>query len=99
MIMTLDLPADLVEDIQLRATQEGRGFDETVADLLRAGLAVSGGVRPRTVVHADPSMLAERRRLIEEFLSGKLGFDLSGFEEGRASDRERAKIRERAWRD
>jgi hypothetical protein len=43
-------------------------------------------------------MLAERKRLVEEFLTGKLGFDLSGFEEGRAADRERAKIRERAWR-
>lgn len=41
MTTTLDLPEDLVEDIQLRAEQEGRGLDETVAGLLRAGLAAS----------------------------------------------------------
>jgi plasmid stability protein len=41
MTTTLDLPDDLVEDIHLRAEQEGRGLDETVAELLRAGLAAS----------------------------------------------------------
>jgi len=39
MTTTLDLPDDLVEDIHLRAEQEGRGLDETVVELLRAGLA------------------------------------------------------------
>ena len=41
MTTTLDLTDDLVEDIHLRAEQEGRGLDETVAELLRAGLAAS----------------------------------------------------------
>lgn len=90
---TLDLPDDLIEDINLRAEQEGRGLDETVADLLRAGLAVSSSWTA-TAVHATASMLEERKRIAEKFLTGEWGTDLSGFEEGRAADREAAEIRE-----
>jgi hypothetical protein len=49
MTTTLELPADLVEDIHLRAEQEGRGLDETITELLRAGLAASSS-RTATVV-------------------------------------------------
>jgi plasmid stability protein len=85
MTTTLDLPADLVEDIRLRAEQEGRGLDETVAELLRAGLAASSS---RTAVRATPSMLEERKRIAKKFRTGEWGTDLSGFEEGRKADRD-----------
>jgi len=97
MTTTLDLPDDLVEDIHLRAEQDGRGLDETVAELLRAGLAASSS-RTATAVHATASMLEERKRIAEKFLTGEWGADLSGFEEGRAADRDAAAARERAWR-
>jgi plasmid stability protein len=60
MTTTLDLPADLVEDIHLRAEQEGRGLDETVAELLRAGLAASSARAP-TVVQAIERLRDLRR--------------------------------------
>ncbi|HXA16972.1 MAG TPA: hypothetical protein VN380_08275 [Thermoanaerobaculia bacterium] len=97
MTTTLDLPDDLVEDIHLRAEQEGRGLDETVAQLLRAGLAVSSS-RTTTSVHATASMLEERKRIAEKFLTGEWGADLTGFEEGRKADRDAAEARDRAWR-
>jgi len=97
MTTTLELPEDLVEDIQLRAEQAGRGLDETVAELLRAGLAASSS-RTATTVHATAEMLAERRRIGEKFLTGEWGVDLTGFEEGREADRKTAEARDRAWR-
>lgn len=36
---TLELPADLVREVKLRAVHEGRKLKDTVADLLRRGLA------------------------------------------------------------
>jgi plasmid stability protein len=96
MTTTLDLPDDLVEDVQLRASQEGRKLDETVADLLRAGLASS--IRASASFHVSASMLAERKRLGEKFLTGEWGVELAGFEGGRAADRESAVIRDKAWR-
>jgi plasmid stability protein len=97
MTTTLDLPDDLVEDIHLRATQEGRGLDETVAELLRAGLAASS-VQPVTSFRADASILAERKRIAGKFLTGEWGVELPGFAEGRVVDRESAAMRDRAWR-
>jgi plasmid stability protein len=97
MTTTLDLPDDLVEDIHLRAAQEGRGLDETVAELLRAGLEASSS-RPVSEIRADASTLEERRRIAEKFRTGELGVDLQGFEEGRVADRDAAEMRERAWR-
>jgi plasmid stability protein len=93
MTTTLDLPNDLVEHMQLRAAQEGRGLDETAAELLRAGLAASSS-RTATEVHATASMLEERKRIAEKFRTGEWGTDLSGFEEGRIADRAAAAIRD-----
>ena len=65
----LDLPDDLVADLQQRATQEGRGLDETAAQLLREALGASA-VRPDAA-----SMLAERKRIADKFLTGEWGVD------------------------
>jgi plasmid stability protein len=96
MSTTLDLPEDLVEDIQLRAAREGRGVEETAAELLRAGLAASP-MRPTEVV-VEPARLEERKRIAAKFLSGEWGVELAGAEEGRASDRNTAEGRDRVWR-
>jgi plasmid stability protein len=95
MVTALDLPQDLLENIQLRASQEGRRLDDTAAELLRAGLAVSPRV---TTVTADATMIEKRKEIVEKFLSGEWGTELAGFEEGRAADRNSAAARERRWR-
>jgi plasmid stability protein len=95
MVTALDLPQDLVEDIQLRAAQEGRRIDETAAELLRAGLAASSRA---TVVNADAAMLQKRKEIVEKFLSGEWGTEFAGFEAGRAADRRSAEARDRSWR-
>ncbi|HSY49623.1 MAG TPA: hypothetical protein VLC46_12480 [Thermoanaerobaculia bacterium] len=97
MLTTLVLPNDLLEDVRLRVAREGLGLDETVAELLRVGLAASHS-RPVTAIRADAWMLEERRRIAEKFRTGEWGADLPGFEEGRVADREAAEMRERAWR-
>jgi hypothetical protein len=38
---TLELPEDLVNEIEIRAFQEGKQLQEAVADLLRKGLAAT----------------------------------------------------------
>jgi plasmid stability protein len=95
MVTALDLPQDLLENIQLRASQEGRRIDDTAAELLRAGLAASSRA---TTVTADATMLAKRKEIVEKFLSGEWGTELAGFEEGRAADRSSAAARDRSWR-
>ncbi|HEV7485914.1 MAG TPA: hypothetical protein VGQ65_09545 [Thermoanaerobaculia bacterium] len=96
MVTALDLPQDLVDDIQLRAAQEGRRIDDTAAELLRAGLAASS---PVIAVNADAAMLEKRKEIVEKFLSGEWGTEFAGFEEGRAADRRAAVERDRTWRD
>lgn len=96
MTTRLDLPDDLVQDIRLRAAEEGRDLDETVADLLRIGLAAA--TRPATVIHADASSLKERKRIADKFISGEWGLELEGFEEGRAADRAVAEARTHGWK-
>jgi plasmid stability protein len=93
MVTALDLPQDLVENLQQRAAKEGRPVDETAAELLRAGLAASS-----YPVRATPEMLAERRRITEKFVSGEWGTEFLGFEEGRAADRKAAHDRNETWR-
>jgi len=94
MTTSLDLPDDLVEHIRHRASLEGRPVEETVIELLRAGLAAS----PAPSVIVDAAMLAERRRIAEKFLTGEWGAELAGFEEGRAADRKAAEHRDVSWR-
>lgn len=43
---TLELPGDLVREVKLRAVHEGRKLKDTVADLLRRGLAARKTNRP-----------------------------------------------------
>ncbi|HZF08076.1 MAG TPA: antitoxin [Thermoanaerobaculia bacterium] len=47
---TLDLPDDLVRAVKIRAVQENRRLKDTMAELLRRGLAQEGG-RPATIRH------------------------------------------------
>ena len=93
----LEIPDDLAEDVRLRAEEEGRGLDETAADLLRVGLAALS-VRPSTSIHVPSSMLEERKRIADKFITGQWDAELTGFEEGRIADRASAEVRTRDWR-
>jgi plasmid stability protein len=97
MTTTLNLPDDLVEDIQALAAREGQKLDDTVTELLRAGLAASSS-RLVAAIRVDASMLEERKRIAEKFRTGEWGTDLPGFEEGRVADRNAAEMRDRARR-
>jgi hypothetical protein len=44
---TFDLPNDLVREIKLKAVHEGRKLKDSVADLLRAGLAAGARAKER----------------------------------------------------
>lgn len=90
---TLELPTDLVRDIERRASQEGRHIDEAAADLLRKGLDV-----PLAVGRADAAMLERRAQVAQKFISGEWGVALDGFEAARAADRAAAGKRNSAWR-
>jgi hypothetical protein len=93
----LEIPDDLAEGVRLRAAEEGRGLDETAADLLRVGLAAAS-VRPSTAIHVPSSMLEERKRIADKFITGQWGAELTGFEEARIADRASAEVRTRDWR-
>jgi hypothetical protein len=94
---TVELPDELVHEIELRAEHEGKDLKEAVADLLRKGLDATA-VGPATVVMADQASLDRRREIAEKFISGEWGVELSGFEAGRAADREAARERSERWR-
>lgn len=95
MATKLELPDDLLEEIRLRASQDGRNLDDMVTDLLRQALAGSGSP---VGVPVDGAMLDARRRVAERFISGEWGTQLTGFEATRAADRECANTRDRKWR-
>src|SRR5262245_36764156 len=94
---TLELPDDLVHEIELAAVQGGKELSVTVADLLRKGLTVAAA-EPATLGMADQSSLDRRKEIADKFLSGEWGVELSGFEAGRAADRESARERSERWR-
>lgn len=54
---TLDLPEELVREVKIRAVQENRRLKDTVADLLRRGLAQER--RPATVLRRVKLPLVE----------------------------------------
>jgi plasmid stability protein len=93
----LELPDDLVREIKLRAANEGKELDVTVTDLLRKALADQPCEGVAGV--ADKQSLSERRREVaQKFISGEWGTELAGFEEGRAAERESARVRSEIWR-
>jgi hypothetical protein len=94
---TLDLPADLVKEVKLRAVHEGKKLKDAVAELLRKGLTAGSAGYP-TVVKADKAMLKRRREISRKFVSGEWGLELAGFEAGRAADRASARERAGRWR-
>jgi len=95
---TLDLPADLIRDVERRAARDGRQIEEAMAELLRNGLDALPTVKT-VVVSTDASTLERRARLTEKFISGEWGVELAGFEAARAADRASASTRAQAWRN
>lgn len=95
--MTLDLPNDLVARVKLLAEQEEQKLKDTVAALLRTGLAALSSGSP-AVVNADKSMLARRKELTRKFIAGEWGVELADFEIALQTDRRKAgAARQRNW--
>ena len=77
MVTALDLPQDLVEHLQQRAAQEGRGINETAAELLRAGLAASLHATAINVDALEAPLTADLKRwqlaLLSHGIDGLIG--------------------------
>ena len=95
---TLDLPDALVNEIKLRAAQDGRELKDTVAELLSRGLAAVSVGSP-TQVHASNAMMKRRRELVGRFVSGKWGVELAGYEASKQADLASAREQAQAWRN
>lgn len=94
---TLELPDELIMEVKLLAVQEGKKLKDTVAELLRQGLAAAP-VQGGTVVRANKAMLKRRKALTQKFVAGQWGVELAGYESAREADRRTAARRANAWR-
>ena len=95
MTTILNLPDDLLKQVESHAARAGSELNEAVADLLRIGLAAT----VPAVSAADESMLERRRALTRKFVTGEWGVELAGYEETRAANRRKAAEQANAWRD
>jgi plasmid stability protein len=92
----LELPDDVLAQIQLRALREGKDLKDELTDLLRKALALDP-VQTGRVVVPDQANLERRREVAAKFISGEWGANLSEFEAGRAADRAAARARAEVW--
>jgi hypothetical protein len=108
---TLDLPDDLLHEVELRGLREGPELNKAVAEALRywlgrtasAGTSKASTDQAGTVqagaVEADEAMLHRRKELTQKFVSGEWGVELVGYEAGREADRRKSAERAQAWRE
>lgn len=73
----------------------------TRAQLLADGakLAMAAPAEYPTSVPVSKSTLKRRHALVQNFLTGTSGVELTGFEAAAATDRRQAKQRSKAWRE
>jgi hypothetical protein len=95
MSTTLEIPDDLLREVESHATRNGSDLNDAVAALLRIGLSSAAS----TATTPDEAMLERRRALTEKFISGEQGVELAGYEDARALDRRKAAERAEAWRE
>ena len=95
MSTTLELPDDLLREVESHATRNGSDLNHAVAALLRIGLSSTAS----TITAPDEAMLERRRALSAKFISGEQGVELAAYEEARAVDRRKAAERAEAWRE
>lgn len=93
MTTILNLPDDLLRQVESHAARAGSELSDAVAELLRIGLATTTGSTP------DESMLQRRQALTRKFATGEWGVELAGYEESRAADQRKDAERPNAWRD
>jgi len=94
--IALELPDELVREVQHRADESGERLGEVVVRLLSKGLEAE---RAAASANADDLRLARRRELTQKFISGELGVELAGIEECREEDRRRSEERAHARRE
>ncbi len=93
----IELPDDVVQEIERRAAVEGRSAEDTVVAILRKALESPTRVYPLPPV--DSEMLEERKRIAEKFLTGEWSVDIDheAFERERARDKAQAEEYLRNW--
>lgn len=96
MTKKIELPENLVLEIERRAALEGKNVDDTLASVVREGLDSLARARPAPIV-VDAAMLEERKRLLDKFLTGEWSVDFEGFEEAQAKERAEAEEQMRMW--
>jgi len=94
---TLELPEDLLRDVELRSVHDGKKLKDTLLDLLRKGLQAdpsNGAIS----APSDEAVMQQRKEVADKFISGEWSVDLPEFEAGRAADREVARKHDERWR-
>lgn len=84
MSTTLQLPLELVQEMQDRAEKTGQTLEVVAARLLSSAPVAERDTRSES---SDPSLMARRRELTQKFVSGELGVELTGIDESREADR------------
>lgn len=95
MSTTLQLPHELVQEVQDRAKQSGQTLEVVATRLLSSALVAERGTHSES---SDPSLLARRRELTQKFVSGELGVELIGIDGSREEDRRESSERATARR-
>jgi len=93
---TLDLPDDLLREVELRGLHEGPELDRAVTDALRHWLDRTASA---TAVTADKAMLQRRKEATQKFVSEEWGVELAGYEAAHEADRRKSAERAQAWRE
>jgi primosomal protein N'' len=94
---TVELPDKLIREIKLRAVEDDKKLKDVFAELLICGLDVKA--RSATKVRADDATMKKRRELLNRFVAGDWGVELTGLEASQKLDRTKAKKRAQRWRD
>ncbi len=93
MTKMIELPDELVQEIERRAVLEGKNLDDTVAAILRKGLDSPTTINVPPPL-ADAKMLAERKEIVDKFLTGEwsVDIDVEAFEKECAKDKAQAEV-------
>lgn len=92
MTKKIELPEELVQEIERRAALEGKN----AAAVIQEGLDLSAKAKPTPII-VDAAMLAERKILLDKFLKGEWSIDFDGFEEAQAKERAELEEQMKMW--
>jgi len=93
----IELPDELIQEIERRAAVEGKNVEDKVEAIIRFWLALEINPKVPLPIVADAAMLEERKKLAEKFITGEWGCDIERWEDLRAKDRARDQERSKNW--